>query len=147
MTSTCSAEETAAHSPPACGRQRLHLTRTEQCHQTFQPPSGRGFLYNRGKSWLNISVFSAECRLHSCQIMTTVTIKYWQVPGVKVQGVTGEADSFEVLVGEQLIYSKLETGKFPDAELVEQKVRELLPAGSTKKNSKFAKLKDRCHHQ
>lgn len=92
-----------------------------------------------------------------------------QVPGVKVQGVTGEAgkmpflpserrdvcvlhvfsekssewdllqeadcficsflfyvcyaDSFEVLVGDQLIYSKLESGAFPDVELVGEALR------------------------
>lgn len=76
--------------------------------------------------------------------MTAVTVEYckgWsyafryqelagllrQVPGVKVTGVTGEADSFEVSVNGELIYSKLKTGQFPNNEEVTEKVRAMVP--------------------
>uniref|UniRef100_A0A3B4WF17 Uncharacterized protein n=1 Tax=Seriola lalandi dorsalis TaxID=1841481 RepID=A0A3B4WF17_SERLL len=41
-----------------------------------------------------------------------------QVPGVQVKGDKGRPNSFEVSVNGELIYSKLETGTFPDTEQV-----------------------------
>uniref|UniRef100_A0AAX7TBL9 Selenoprotein W, 2a n=1 Tax=Astatotilapia calliptera TaxID=8154 RepID=A0AAX7TBL9_ASTCA len=40
--------------------------------------------------------------------------------GVKLTGLTGEDNSFEVSVNGELIYSKLETGEFPDNEEVSE---------------------------
>ncbi|MEQ2313630.1 Transient receptor putative cation channel subfamily M member 7, partial [Ameca splendens] len=67
-----------------------------------------------------------------------------QIPGLKVKGVTGRPDSFEVSVEDELIYSKLETKEFPDAEQMAAKVREKVPGGDAKKKSTLGR---RCSVQ
>lgn len=62
---------------------------------------------------------------------------------MKVTGLTGEDDSFEVSVNGELIYSKLKTGEFPDNEELTEKVRAMVPkTKGTKKN-----WKQRCSTQ
>ncbi|KAK9542494.1 hypothetical protein VZT92_000352 [Zoarces viviparus] len=68
--------------------------------------------------------------------MATVSIEYWslageleRIPGVKVTGQVGRSGSFEVTVNGQLIFSKLQKGKFPDPKEVAEEVKNCIKNG------------------
>lgn len=63
-----------------------------------------------------------------------------------MKGIPGKSSSFEVFADGRLIYSKLQTGKFPNDEQVLEIIREMAGVKSPGTNSKPASSKHGCSH-